>query len=153
MKTSETMVLPLFAALALMGCASDAVPAEAEASQESAAAEANACTDTEIIIGNWRNLGDDEMKIEVDNVDYLSASEGRWQGRALGNVLLEHGQQVTYWNIDLQHAENAPITKWRVTFRSKASAVGTSWSDFLVQEIDTPNTVCRAGGSFYLTLQ
>lgn len=119
---------------------------EETATTEQAILGSDACRNVEITVINGRADG---VTIEVDRVEYYSASEAKWYTQSLGDEIIFENDSFTWTNKDLQHAENDLITKWKVKFRRDT---GSSWSSWTEQEINTPDDVCLADDNYTLTV-
>jgi hypothetical protein len=157
LKISQLPIAFIFFQLAACGAAGDAgsdpttnASDEATATASSALLGSDACKNTDITVKNSFFFDGREREIRVDNVHYYSSSEGRWYTQALDDEDLGYDQQHTWWNKDLQHAENDLLTKWRVYFKYRET--DGDWSDSVYMELDTPNDTCRADDNYTLTV-
>ena len=110
----------------------------------------DACKDTDITVENSRYRDGEETILKVHYVEYHSVSEGKWYTEQLDDKVLFYGDSFTWWNQNLEHAENDLIDEWWVVYEYFQ---GGDWSPSLVhQTFLTPGHICRADDNFSFTV-
>jgi hypothetical protein len=127
------------------------VPAETVSATTQSILGSDACKNTDITVTNSRFRNGEETILKVHYVEYHSVSEGKWYTEQLDDKVLFYGDPYTWWNQNLEHAENDLIDEWKVVYEYFQDG---DWSPSLVyQAFSTPGHICRADDNFSFTVE